>query len=393
MAAVFFSGHMIDRPGRAAPRFPAALVPRIAQRLAAELARLGASDGFASLACGGDILFLEAMLARGGRVHVTLPCAREDFRKDCVDVIPGADWATRFDRILAAASSVEVLGEQYASDNAAASECCSRMLVGLAQRCAAEQGEAASVLALWDGRPGDAFGGTHSIVDFCLRHGFTVHWMQDLVSVGSAGTHELAPLAAGTSSAVQRDSRLGEAPQQICAAIFADAVASSKLHEREVPRFVREYLGCAMQALQAKAIVPLVRNTWGDGLYLVFDTVREAGVFALDFRDRIVATDWQALGFSRIPNVRIGAHAGPLYRIYDPVLGQWSYTGSHVTRTARLEPVTEPGKVFATLTFAALAAAERVSEFACELVGRRQLVKDAGEVTVFELRGAVRPGR
>jgi class 3 adenylate cyclase len=74
-----------------------------------------------------------------------------------------------------------------------------------------------------------------------------------------------------------------------------------------------------------------------------------------------------------------------LYRIYDPLIGQWSYTGSHVTRTARLEPAVDTGKVFASLAFVALAAAERVTEFSCRPAGRRQLVKNAGELSVFEL--------
>jgi hypothetical protein len=50
---------MIDRIGRMPPRFPAALAPQIAQRIAEELKAAGATDGFASAACGGDILFHE----------------------------------------------------------------------------------------------------------------------------------------------------------------------------------------------------------------------------------------------------------------------------------------------------------------------------------------------
>ncbi len=376
---------MIDRPGRASPRFPASLAHAIAQRIASELETAGATDGFASAACGGDILFLEAILARGGRAHITLPCALEAFRKDCVDIIPGADWAARFDHILEAAHSLEILGEQYASDNAMASECCSRVLAGLAERCAREKGEEPQVLALWDGRPGDAFGGTDSMVQFCIRHGFNVRLMMDLSPAGGSETRELAPLTAGTSSAIRHATSIDEAPQQICAVVFADAVGFSKLGERDLPKFVSHYLSCAMQTMQARRIVPLVKNTWGDGLYLVFDTVREAGVFALEFRDRVLALDWRQLGLPCAPNVRIAAHAGPLYRIYDPVIGQWSYIGSHVTRAARMEPSTDPGKVFASLAFVALAAAERVTEFSCRPAGRRQLVKNAGELTVFEL--------
>ena len=345
----------------------------------------GATDGFASAACGGDIIFLETVMARGGRAHVTLPCAVDAFRKDCVDIIPGADWVARFDRLLESASTVEILGEQYASDNAMASECCSRVMVGLAERCAMQKGEEPLVIALWDGRPGDALGGTHSCVQFCIQNEYRVRLMTDLVPGAAVETREISAPTAGTSSAIKHATVIDEAPQQICAVVFADAVGFSRLREREVPGFARQYLGCAMQTLQTHEIVPLVKNTWGDGLYLVFESVREAGLFAIDFRDRIVATEWGQLGFSCALNVRIAVHAGPLYRIYDPLIGQWSYTGSHVTRTARLEPSADPGKVFATLAFVALAAAERVSDFTCRAAGHRQLVKNAGELSVFEI--------
>jgi class 3 adenylate cyclase len=384
-STIIFTGHMIDRVGRVPPRFPVSLAPQIARRIADELKNAGATDGFASAACGGDILFHEAILALGGRMHVTLPCAVDAFRKDCVDVIPGGDWAARFDRILESATTVEILGEQYASDNAMASECCSRVLAGQAERCAIQKGEEPLVIALWDGRPGDDVGGTHSCVQFCIRNGYKVRLMMDLSPDAAAETRELAPLAAGTSSAIKHATVMDEAPQQICAVVFADAVGFSKLREREVPGFARHYLGCAMQSLQAHEIVPLVKNTWGDGLYLVFESVREAGLFAVDFRDRIVATEWRQLGLSCAMNVRIAVHAGPLYRIYDPIIGQWSYTGSHVTRAARLEPSTDAGKIFASLAFVALAAAERVTDFTCRPAGRRLLVKNAGEMSVYEL--------
>jgi class 3 adenylate cyclase len=384
-STIAFTGHMVDRPGRSTPRFPTSLTPQIAERIAAELEAARATDGFASGACGGDILFLEAMLARGGRAHVALPCAVESFRRDCVDIIPGSDWGSRFDRILEHASTLEILGEQYASDNAMASECCSRVLVGLAARCAMAHKEEPIVLALWDGRPGDAEGGTHSFVRYCIDHGFKVRLMPDLLPAPIVETREIAATAAGTSSAISHIPLMKEAQQQICAVVFADAVGFSRLREREVPGFARHYLACATQALQTHEIVPLVKNTWGDGLYLVFESVREAGLFAVDFRDRILATSWHQLGFTSALSVRVAVHAGPLYRIYDPLIGQWSYTGAHVTRTARLEPSTDAGKVFASLTFIALAAAERVTEFTCHPAGRRQLVKDAGELAVFEL--------
>jgi class 3 adenylate cyclase len=393
MAVVFFTGHMMDRPGRAAPRFPTSTVPRIAQRIESELEKLGATDGFASAACGGDILFLEAMLTRGGRIHITLPCAIDAFRKDCVDIVPDPDWALRFDRLLSVAQSVEILGEEYASDNAMASECCSRVMAGLASRCAAGKGEQPVLLALWDGRPGDAFGGTHSFVQFCVQRGYSVRCMTDLEPRGGSQTRELTLPEPGSSSAIRHSTWVDEAPQQICAMVFADVVGFSRLREREIPKFAERYLSCAMETVRSLKTVPLAKNTWGDGLYLVFDSMRDAGLFSIDFRDKVVGTPWQQLGFEYPLNVRIGVHAGPVYRIYDGIFGQWTYTGFHVTRAARLEPSTDPGKVFASLTFVALAAAERVDDFACRPAGRRSLVKGAGELSVFELSRTLATGQ
>ena len=363
-STIAFTGHMVDRPGRSTPRFPTSLAPQIAKRIAAELEAARATDGFASGACGGDILFLEAMLARGGRAHVALPCAVESFRRDCVDIIPGFDWGSRFDRILEQASTLEILGEQYASDNAMASECCSRVLIGMAARCAmAQRGgtRGARVVGRAAGRCGRR--------DLFLRTILHRSWLQNSLDV-----RPVSGLCGGNPRNCVRRRRhvLGSQPypaderarQQICAVVFADAVGFSKLREREVPAFSRHYLACAMAALQSHEVVPLVKNTWGDGLYLVFESVRDAGLFAVDFRDRILATPWRQLGFTSSLSVRIAVHAGPLYRIYDPLIGQWSYTGAQVTRTARLEPSTDAGKVFASLAFVALAAAERVKEFA-----------------------------
>jgi class 3 adenylate cyclase len=385
-STVFFTGHMIDRPGRMTPRFPMAIEPVIARRISGELEVIGPTDGFASAAAGGDILFLEALIARGGRAHITLPCAIDAFRLDCVDVVPGSNWRTRFERLLTQAHSVEILGEQYASDNAMASECCNRVMIGLARLCAHEKGETDPlVLALWDGRPGDAYGGTQSAVDFCLRHGLPVRSLEEALPTRPPASHERSPTKSGTTSAVQHGNSVPEGPQQICSAVFADVVGFSRLKERQIPAFFDLYLLNAMQSLQSRRIVPLVKNTWGDGLYLAFESPRDAGLFALDFANRIAACNWRPLSLSFVPSVRIGIHAGPLYRFYDPLIAQWSYTGSHVTRAARLEPVAESGKVIATQAFVALAAAEGIREFCGRGLGRRKLLKGAGEIILYEL--------
>jgi len=376
---------MLDRPGRESPRFPESRQREIKARISKEIALLGPHDGFGSAAAGGDILFHESLVEQGRRSHVVLPCNVADFRRDCVEILPGTDWGKRFDRILEKSASVDILGEQYASDNAVASECCNRIMVGLAARKAAESGEQPILLALWDGRPGDAVGGTHSMVDFCLANGVRVRLMHDLTPGATPETRDLAPALLAASSTVRHVGFADEAAQQICAVVFADAVGFSKLQERDLPKFARHYLGAVMRVLSAHEIVPLVKNTWGDGLYLVFASVREAGVFALDFRDAIAKTNWKDLGLPYEVSVRVGVNAGPLYRIYDPVLGQWSYMGTNVTRAARIEPSTPSGEVYASLAFAALAAAERVTSFGCRPVGTIDTAKGYGEMLAFKL--------
>ena len=64
---VLFSGHMIDAPGREKPRFPPDKEPIAANAIGAALAGLdvGARDlCICGGACGGDLLFAEAALAR-----------------------------------------------------------------------------------------------------------------------------------------------------------------------------------------------------------------------------------------------------------------------------------------------------------------------------------------
>jgi len=57
----------------------------------------------------------------------------------------------------------------------------------------------------------------------------------------------------------------------------------------------------------------------------------------------------------------------------------------HVTRTARIEPVTPPGAVFVTEPFAAALVLEN-SPHACDYVGHRPAAKDFGHLRMYRLR-------
>jgi class 3 adenylate cyclase len=131
---------------------------------------------------------------------------------------------------------------------------------------------------------------------------------------------------------------------------------------------------------------PIHKNTWGDAVCAVFDQVSDAGIFALNMRDLVRNTDWSQFGLPRDLNIRIALHAGPVFPCYDPVLKKLTFNGSHVNRTARIEPIAEEGQVYASEAFAALATADGVKEFMCDYVGTKQLAKKYGAIPVFLVR-------
>ena len=104
-SVVVFAGHMVDRPNRSEPRFPEELASAVAAEIQQKLNKLEPGFAFSSAACGSDILFLEAMVDRGGEVSIVLPYNEEEFVRDIVDIVPGGSWRVRFDRVLARAAS------------------------------------------------------------------------------------------------------------------------------------------------------------------------------------------------------------------------------------------------------------------------------------------------
>ena len=93
-----FSGHMIDAPDRKEPRFPADKEAVAAKAIAEKLDALGAGPQDLALcggACGGDLLFAEACLARGLKLELRIPFDEPTFIQKSVAFAPG-NWTDRF---------------------------------------------------------------------------------------------------------------------------------------------------------------------------------------------------------------------------------------------------------------------------------------------------------
>jgi len=170
------------------------------------------------------------------------------------------------------------------------------------------------------------------------------------------------------------------------AILFADAVGFSKLSEAEVPRFVQHFCGEIADLAKKFSKTIIANNTWGDGLYFVFSDVAAAGEFGLEIAELVANTDWAKKGLRTELNLRIALHAGPVYEFDDPITGRRNYSGTHVSRAARIEPITPPGQVYASEAFAALAAAQRVRDFSCDYVGQTPMAKGYGTLPVYHLR-------
>lgn len=178
---LLFAGHMVDAPGRTVPRFPARLVGAVEQRIGAALDELGAGPGDLGLsqaAAGGDLLFLDASLARGVHCRVLLPQAAPAFVAHSVlPSVDGARWQARFEAVRARLPEPmqvmdEVLGPTAPGVNRwvrAADWLLASALEGGAAKL--------SFVCVWDGGGGDGPGGTAHMVDEVQRQGGRVRWI------------------------------------------------------------------------------------------------------------------------------------------------------------------------------------------------------------------------
>jgi class 3 adenylate cyclase/tetratricopeptide (TPR) repeat protein len=380
---IVFSGHMIDAADRNPPRFPASQEPAVAAALRAELAAVDGGIGFSSAACGADILFLEAMLERGGTIHVVLPWSGEQFVKTSVE-FAGGNWRERFDKVLECAASVRVLGELYMPGSALGFEYCNLTMNGLARIYARSLDLELMPMAVWDGMRGSP-GGAGSFVRYWRTQGISTRVVPPNTQIQPESTPAASSEMQPTEEELTAWVRSSSDRQEIKGIMFADVVGYSKLPETVIPAFVAQFNQRISKLIAESSSAPIRVNVWGDGLYFVFNSVQDAGCFALDLRDLVVGTDWIGVGLPVQLNIRIAVHAGPVYVIYDPVIRQLTFTGAHVNRAARIEPITKQGEVFSSEEFAALAAAVGARGFTTQYVGTTALAKNYGYSRIHSL--------
>jgi class 3 adenylate cyclase len=340
--------------------------------------------GFAycSAACGADILFIEQALARDIEVNVTLPFAREDFVRTSV-AFAGGEWVGRFERALEKASMVGTCVDEGFLGDEVLYGFCQKQLQGTAMLRAQQLETEALLVAVADPGSPEEPGGTQAILRAWSELGGATRKI-DLAELRRGSAVETRK--ASTASCTEESISPIRGRRQIRTMLFGDVAGFSKLREEEAPSFFVNFLGLVADQIRQSKVAPEVRNTWGDGLYLVYDNVAAAADFALRLRDRIARNDWQAQGLPQGLNARIGMHSGPVFRAFDPIIARESFFGSHVTRAARIEPVAAPGSVYVSEQTAALLSAGGHREFACDYLGNMTLAKGYGSSALYRLR-------
>ncbi|MBD0370938.1 MAG: DUF4071 domain-containing protein [Pyrinomonadaceae bacterium] len=381
---VIFTGHMIDSPERDRPRFPPELESAVKDAIRERLLKLNAGFGYSSAACGSDILFLEVMNEIGGKTHVVLPYERDQFIEDSVRGATHKGWKERFEAVMSRASSVTVASHYKLEGGDASYEYANQLIHGLAIIKAAQLETEILALAVWDGGEGDGRGGTRSAIDEWQQQGLKI----DLINPAKMLREGVEPEVSALSDAHKETSaevEEGALKPKIMSMLFADAVNFSRLTERQMPLFLQHFLGLIGESVRTAQHLPVLKNTWGDGLFFVFSSVREAGDFALELSQRLCRTNWAEKGLPEDLNLRIALHAGPVYSCTDPITERPNLFGTHVTRAARLEPITPPGLVYSSQEFAALAAAQGVTDFKCEYIGQTPLAKKYGTFPTYHV--------
>jgi hypothetical protein len=178
---IVFSGHLLDAPGRAKPRFPADRVDAVRAAIKAQIERERASadgpvEGVAGGGSGSDILFHEVCAELGIPTTLLLALPPDRYLVESVQDA-GADWVERF-WDLCRAHPPRVLGDSdqlppWLSNIRGYSIWQRNNLWTLATGLSKDRAEV-TLMLVWDGQPGDGPGGTADMAQLARARGVKV---------------------------------------------------------------------------------------------------------------------------------------------------------------------------------------------------------------------------
>jgi len=368
---IHYSGHMIAPVG-ATGRFPAAAEARVAAKIQTALAENNVGYGYGSLASGADTLFVEALLARSAEVDAVLPFERDSFLKESV-ATAGPQWLERFAKCFDRVRIMHATEGDFLGD-AEVFAYTSHLAMGLAMLRAQQFAAEPIQIAVWDGRETGEKAGTFSDIKAWQSYGLKT------ITIASESNRPATVPKASQSAPPPLPQR------QVRAIMFGDFHGFSRLSDRQMLTFYDQVMPALASVLDRHSAAIATRNTWGDGLFVVFSELGSAARCALEIQSALARLDLQSAGLPATLALRLGLDAGAVFEVQDPILKSLSFTGRHVSRTARLEPSTPPGEVYVTEPFAALFTLLQDQELICEYVGLMQAAKNYGRLRTYLLR-------
>jgi len=385
-----FGGQPLDAPGAAESYFPPAIEAAVRDAIDQGLDQLGADIGYCSASCGSDILFIEAMIERGAEVHVWLPFAQEDFVRARV-AYGGPRWERRFRNALKLASTVSFATEEPYLGHDVLFRFNNQLIEGMARLRADFLCTEPRLMLVLDYLAAAEAGTAADFMD---------HWpdmsrlkLIDLDDLRSAQDTCPAP---PPPAIVPPPPRI-EPQREIRSLMFADMVGFSKLTDHDLPAL---WTFLAETRRFTEGFNPGLLESWGDALYVSFSRARDILRYAFGLQQAFRILDPAAFGLPRRLQLRTALHAGPVYEGTHPLTGRGIFYGSHVSRAARLEPVTVSGEIYATHQFVALLTTEERAEmhaaqatgtpyqhwYGCDYLGIMSLAKGYGTQPVYHLR-------
>ncbi|MGA2535030.1 MAG: adenylate/guanylate cyclase domain-containing protein [Terracidiphilus sp.] len=372
---IHFTGHIIAAPKRQG-RFEVRREKEVYRKIEELFQAENVGSGYGSLAAGADILFAEALLARGAALHVILPFPIPEFLEQSVRSA-GESWIGRFHDCLAAATTVRYATEDNLLEDEVLFRYTSQLGMGLAVLAARHLQAPLMQFAVWDG---EAKGGASGTVSD-MKAWSEAKFPQRVILCGDR-------TEADDLSNFNPPESTEDGHRTIRAMMFGDVHGFSKLNDRELPRFATQIIGQMGTVVRTYRDDTAFVNTWGDGIFAVFADVGKAAAWALQMQQAMRSVDLASVGLPAHLELRLGGHLGPAYELPDPVLERLNYYGVHVNRASRIEPVAPPGCVYVTETFAAVLALKCPTEFACDYVGYTEMAKAYGRLRIFLLRAA-----
>lgn len=165
--------------------------------------------------------------------------------------------------------------------------------------------------------------------------------------------------------------------------MFMDIKGFSRLSTEHGPKFLGTVIEPAADLVRKYEIGYV--NTWGDAITGCQNNIRKMCLFCLDMRDLFKNTDWKEAHLPPL-EARISIHQGRILVGDSPFTEHGWIFGETIVRSARIEPITEPGQIWVTSEIALAVGREEDFPGKVDRLGSFELAKGAGSEELYLLK-------